>query len=202
MLFKYLFLAVALAVCANAEFGVADEPLRSAEDSDPLGMRQFFPASNEGLLNDQISRELEASYIYESMAAYFSRPKVAMKGFAKFFKKSADEERDHSRKFIEYINLRGGKVNFKNIMRPSTQEWDFPMEALKMAFEKEKELNVKLMELRNAADLSKDVHLVSFLEDNFLTEQVDSIQEFRIMIARLEKAGTGLGEYLFDKELA
>ena len=33
---------------------------------------------------------------------YFSRDDVAFPGFAKYFKKNSDEEREHAQKFMEY----------------------------------------------------------------------------------------------------
>merc|ERR1719369_973317 len=47
-----------------------------------------------------------------------------------------------------------------------------------------------------------DAHLCDFLESNYLDEQVDGIKEIGDMITKLQRAGDGLGTYLFDKELA
>ena len=55
-------------------------------------------------------KELSASYVYLSLCGHFERDDVALKGFAQFFKKNSDEERDHAQKLINYQNLRGGKV--------------------------------------------------------------------------------------------
>ncbi|KAA3676759.1 ferritin heavy chain [Paragonimus westermani] len=66
--------------------------------------------------NDQVMIEYEAFYIYENMAAYFSRPEVGLHGFAKFFRKAADEEIEHARKFSEFINKRNGRVILRHIV--------------------------------------------------------------------------------------
>ena len=42
---------------------------------------------------------------------YFARDDIANHGFAKFFKKSSDEERDHAQMFMEYqVSIDGVKV--------------------------------------------------------------------------------------------
>lgn len=46
---------------------------------------------------------------------YFDRDDVALPGFAKFFKKSAEEERGHAEKLMKYQNKRGGRIVFQDI---------------------------------------------------------------------------------------
>ena len=41
-----------------------------------------------------------------------------------------------------------------------------------------------------------------FIEDNFLNEQVESIKELGDHLTQLNRAGPGLGEYLYDKSIA
>ena len=48
-------------------------------------------------------------------AYYFDRDDVALKGFSKFFKDSAEEEREHAEKFMKYQNMRGGRVVLQSI---------------------------------------------------------------------------------------
>lgn len=59
--------------------------------------------------------ELYASYVYLSMAYFFDRDDIALKGFHNFFKKCSDEEREHAQKFIVYQQMRGGRVVLKPI---------------------------------------------------------------------------------------
>ncbi|KAF6778538.1 hypothetical protein AHF37_02114 [Paragonimus kellicotti] len=70
----------------------------------------------ESGFNDQVMIEYEAFYIYENMAAYFSRPEVGLHGFAKFFRKAADEEIEHARKVSDFINKRNGRVILRHIV--------------------------------------------------------------------------------------
>jgi ferritin heavy chain len=39
-----------------------------------------------------------------------------------------------------------------------------------------------------------------FLETEFLAEQVESIKQFSDYVTNLKRVGSGLGEYMFDKE--
>lgn len=87
--------------------------------------RQNFATESEVALNQQINSELCASYTYLAMATYFRRDGIALHGksflnvgFAKLFKESADEEREHAEKLIEYVSKRGGIVTFHPIPEP------------------------------------------------------------------------------------
>jgi len=79
-------------------------------------IRQNFAENCEQLINKQINLELRAYYVYLSMSYFFHRDDQALHGFAKFFKKSSDEERDHAEKFMEYQNLRGGTIVLEAIL--------------------------------------------------------------------------------------
>merc|ERR1712039_871119 len=71
-------------------------------------VRQNFHEESEASINKQINMEMHASYVYLAMSSFFNREDQALPGFAKFFRKASDEERDHSMKLIEYQNMRGG----------------------------------------------------------------------------------------------
>ena len=44
------------------------------------------------------------------------------------------------------------------------------------------------------------LQMCDWIESHFLTEQVEAIKELGDHIANLKRVGTGLGEYMFDKE--
>ena len=165
-----------------------------------MSARQNFSKAAEDALNAQVNAELTASYVYEAIAAYFDRDEVALKGFHKFFKDSADEERKHAQEFISYINLRGGRVTFAPIAAPAKSEWT-PLESLEDALALEKSVNEKLLQLHAVADENNDPHLADWLEGEFLGEQVEANKKLAGYIANLKRAGEGLGVFLFDKEL-
>ncbi len=83
--------------------------------------RQKYAEGSEAAINEQINVEYNVSYVYHAMYAYFDRDNVALKGFAKFFKESSEEERDHAEKLMEYQNKRGGKVKLQSIVMPLSE---------------------------------------------------------------------------------
>lgn len=165
-----------------------------------MSARQNFSHASEAALNAQLNAELTASYVYEALAAYFDRDCVSLKGFHKLFKDSADEERKHARAFVDYINLRGGRVVFAPIAAPAKSEWT-PLEALEEALSLEKNIHGKLLELHDVASESDDPQLCDWLESEFLGEQVEANRVLAGHIANLRRCGEGLGVFLFDKEL-
>merc|ERR1711872_359798 len=74
-------------------------------------IRQNYHEECEALINKQINMEFYASYVYLSMSSFFNRDDQALHGFASFFKKSSDEEREHGMKLMEYQTKRGGRLS-------------------------------------------------------------------------------------------
>ena len=166
-------------------------------------VRQNFHAETEAAINAQINMELRASYVYQSLSFYFDRDDVALHGFSKYYKHNSDEEREHAEKFMKYLNSRGGRVVLKDVKRPDNDEWGTGLNALQTALNLEKQVNASLLSLHAVASTHNDPHLSNFLEEEFLTEQVESIKHLGDMITRLNRAGPqGLGEYIFDKDIS
>ncbi|CDW56911.1 Ferritin [Trichuris trichiura] len=160
---------------------------------------QNFHTESEVGLNKQINIELYASNLYLSMAAYFDRHDVALPGFAVFFRRQSDEERQHAMKLIKYQNLRGGRVKLQNIDKPSSDDWGSGLEAMKAALALEKSVNQGLLELHAIAERHNDCNMCDFLADEFLKEQVEAINRLSQHVTNLSRLGPGMGEYLFDK---
>jgi len=161
--------------------------------------RQNYHAESEAGVNKQINLELYASYVYHSMAFYFDRDDVALKGFYKFFKKASDEEREHAEKLMKFQNQRGGRIVLQNIQKPERDEWGSGLDAMQAALALEKNVNQSLLDLHKLADSHGDAQMTDFIEGNYLTEQVEAIKELSDYVTNLKRVGTGLGEYMFDK---
>eukprot|EP00397_Hematodinium_sp_SG-2012_P062825 GEMP01085573.1.p1 GENE.GEMP01085573.1~~GEMP01085573.1.p1 ORF type:complete len:171 (+),score=21.89 GEMP01085573.1:112-624(+) len=165
-------------------------------------IRQNYHEDCEAAINKQINLELYASYVYLSMSYYFDRDDVALPGMTKYMKEASDEEREHARRFMKYQNQRGGRIVLQAIAAPSLQEWGNAHDALQSALDLERQVNKCLLELHATANCNNDPHLTKLLEDEYLEEQVESMKKIGDMITQLKLAGTsGLGEYLFDKNL-
>eukprot|EP00091_Calanus_sinicus_P000250 TRINITY_DN1018_c0_g1_i1.p1 TRINITY_DN1018_c0_g1~~TRINITY_DN1018_c0_g1_i1.p1 ORF type:complete len:106 (-),score=44.73 TRINITY_DN1018_c0_g1_i1:41-358(-) len=87
-------------------------------------IKQNYHEDCEAFINKQINMEFYASYVYLSMSSFFNRDDQALHGFAAFFQKSSNEEREHGMKLMEYQTKRGGKVVFQDIAKPAALSGD------------------------------------------------------------------------------
>jgi len=155
----------------------------------------------EDALNKQIMIELRASYIYLAMAGYFGRSGISLPGFEKFFEEQSNEERTHAVMFINYLNLRGGKVKLVSLPDPSFIDIS-PLEAFQKTLSMENEVYQSLLKLHRIAGDRSDPNLSDFLETNYLEGQIQDIKKITDFVATLERVGDdGLGLYLFDQQL-
>ncbi|CAF0813346.1 unnamed protein product [Brachionus calyciflorus] len=164
-------------------------------------IKQNFHEDVETGINGQINLELRSSYIYRSMSCYFNRDDVALPGFAKFFEKYSNDAKDRSEKLMSYMTYRGGKTLLDDVVKPGQEEWGNGIDALRTALNLEKQMFTFLTNLHEIGFQKKDRHFTDFVETEFLQEQVDNIKKLGLMVTKSMRAGPGLGEYLFDKEL-
>ncbi|XXG85913.1 hypothetical protein AAC387_Pa11g0910 [Persea americana] len=167
--------------------------------------RQKYSDDCEAAINEQINVEYNVSYVYHAMFAYFDRDNVALKGLAKFFKESSDEERMHAEKLMKYQNKRGGRVKLQSILMPASEfdhlEKGDALYAMELSLSLEKLTNEKLLKLHQAAERSHDVQMADFIETEFLAEQVDAIKRISEYVAQLRRVGKGHGVWHFDQML-
>ncbi|KAK3029473.1 hypothetical protein RJ639_037494 [Escallonia herrerae] len=167
--------------------------------------RQRFPEDCEAALNEQINVEYNVSYVYHALYAYFDRDNVALKGLAKFFKESSEEEREHAEKLMEYQNKRGGRVKLHSIVTPPSQydhvEKGDALYAMELALSLEKLTNEKLLNAHKVADESNDPQMQDFIESEFLAEQVEAIKKISDYVTQLRRVGKGHGVWHFDQML-
>jgi ferritin heavy chain len=163
-------------------------------------VRQNFHAETEKALNKQINVELHASYVYLSLACYFDRDDVALEGFHKYFCESSNEERDHAKKMMKYLNMRGGRLILEPIDKPEKDSWGTGLEAMQSALEIEKNVNQCLLDLHKLASSHEDANMCDWLESEFLHEQVEAIKKIGDFVTNLKRVGPGLGEYMFDRD--
>jgi len=162
--------------------------------------RQNFHQESEAGINRQINMELYASYSYQSMALYFDRDDVALPGFSKFFSHQSEEEREHAEKLMKYQNKRGGRIVLQDVKKPERDEWGTGLDAMQVALNLEKSVNQSLLDLHKVASSHDDAQMCDFIETEYLEEQVKSIKEISDHVTNLKRVGSGLGEYMYDKE--
>uniref|UniRef100_A0A2N9FIE6 Ferritin n=1 Tax=Fagus sylvatica TaxID=28930 RepID=A0A2N9FIE6_FAGSY len=120
-------------------------------------------------------------------------------------KDSSEEERQHAEKLMEYQNKRGGKVRLQSMLMPWSEfdhsEKGDALYAMELALSLEKLNNEKLLNLHTIGNENNDVHLVDFVESEFLTEQVEAIKKISEYVAQLRRVGRGHGVWNFDQML-
>nr|AAN39099.1 ferritin [Araneus ventricosus] len=163
-------------------------------------IRQNYHEESEAGVNKQINMELYASYVYAAMAFHFDRDDVALPNISQFFKENSDEEKEHANKLMKFQNQRGGTIVLKDIKAPPKAKWGSPLEAFQDALELEKTVNQALLDLHKVASSHDDAQMCDFLESEYLTEQVEAIKKLGDYVTNLKRVGSGLGEFIFDKE--
>jgi len=163
-------------------------------------VRQNYHSDCEAGVNKQINLELYASYVYQSMYYHFDRDDVALPGFAKFFNDSSKEEREHAELLMKFQNQRGGRIVLQDIKKPERDEWGSGCEAMEAALALEKQVNQSLLDLHAVASSHNDAQMSDFIENHYLTEQVEAIKQLADYVTNLKRVGPGLGEYMFDKK--
>ncbi len=152
----------------------------------------------EHAINEQINAELFSSYLYLSMAAYFSS--VSLPGFASWMKIQAEEELSHAMKFFDYINERGGKVTLKDI-EASQWQWNTPLEVFEHVYSHEQKVTGLINNLVDTALQEKDHATNNFLQW-YVAEQVEEEASADEIVNKIKLMGDqGNALFMLDQEL-
>lgn len=150
-------------------------------------------------MNAQIKHELESSYIYLSMVAYFHEQNLD--GMAHWMRCQVHEETIHAMKFFDHIIDRGGKVTLLDLKQLKTT-WGSPLEAWRDAYEHEKFITGKIHELIRIAREEQDYNAEPLLAW-FANEQIEEEANTEKVARQLEMVGTSReGIFMLDRELA
>ena len=150
-------------------------------------------------INAQINAELWSAYLYLAMS--MDAETKGYKGVANWFFVQFQEEQDHARIFMNYLNSRDAKVTLLPIDEvPAT--WNSILDMYKQTLEHEKKVTSPINNL--AAIANEDRHFASINRLAwFIDEQVEEEESARDMIATVEAVEDNkYGMYMLDKELA
>lgn len=165
-------------------------------------------------IKKHIKKEFNAAFTYMHMASYFDQNTINRQGLAKFFFEAASEERGHAIQMLDYLNLRGMKLEnipgtppevfpdytFDNTKL--TDEYDYK-NALEKALENEIEVTDSIAKV--VADCGKDFHGADFFTNPILDEQHNGIRKLQGAIKYFDNLKVDscrdLAEYLFDKKM-
>lgn len=123
----------------------------------------------EAALNKQVNREFYSAYLYLAMSAYFET--VSLKGFAKWMRIQAKEERAHALKIYDFIIARGGKVTLEAIEAPKAR-WTSASKVFEETYAHEQKVTAMINSLVDLAIKEKD-HATFEMLQWFVKEQVE-----------------------------
>jgi ferritin len=150
-------------------------------------------------MNEQINAELWSAYLYLAMS--LDAEAKGHKGVANWFFVQFQEEQDHARIFMNYLNSRDAKVELKPIAEVPTT-WGSVLDMFKQTLEHEKKVTSLIHNLAAIANDDRDFASINRL-NWFIDEQVEEEESARDMIAAFEAVeGNKYGMYMLDKELA
>ena len=150
-------------------------------------------------INAQINAELWSAYLYLAMS--LDAESKGYKGFANWFYVQFQEEQDHARIFMNYLNSVDAKVTLLPIDEvPAT--WDNVLAMFKQTLEHEKKVTSLINNLAAIANEDRDFASINRLVW-FIDEQVEEEENARDMITAVEAVEDNkYGMYMLDKELA
>ncbi len=150
-------------------------------------------------INEQINAELWSAYLYLSMS--MDAETKGYKGVANWFFVQWQEEQDHARILMNYLNSRDCKVELKPIAEVQT-EWASVLEMFQETLKHEKVVTSLINNLAAIAAEDKDFASSNMLVW-FIDEQIEEEESARDMIFAAESVeGDKYGMYQLDKELA
>lgn len=150
-------------------------------------------------INEQINAELWSAYLYLSMS--MDAESKGYKGVANWFFVQWQEEQDHARIFMNYLNSRDAKVELKPIKEVSVA-WNSVLEMFQETLKHEKVVTSLINNLAAIAAEDRDFASSNMLVW-FIDEQIEEEENARDMIFAAESVeGDKYGMYQLDKELA
>lgn len=135
----------------------------------------------ERAMNEQITKEFQAAYLYLAMAAWCEERNFD--GFGKWMRIQAREEATHAMRIFEFVLDRGGKVGLGTVAEPKAS-WKNALAVFEAAAKHEQAVSASIRAIYEQAGKEKDYSSQIMLEW-FITEQVEE-----------EKTSTGIVEKL------
>ena len=150
-------------------------------------------------INEQINAELWSAYLYLSRS--MDAESKGYKGVANWFFVQWQEEQDHARIFMNYLNSRDAKVELKPIKEVPVA-WNSVLEMFQETLKHEKVVTSLINNLAAIAAEDRDFASSNMLVW-FIDEQIEEEENARDMIFAAESVeGDKYGMYQLDKELA
>lgn len=140
-------------------------------------------------LNEQINHEYYSSFLYLSMAAYLES--VDWQGFATWVRVQSEEEATHAKKFVAYVQDRGGRVVLTTIQAPPI-EFKNTLDVFQQVYAHEQKVTELINKLNAQAVKESDYASQAFLQW-FINEQVEEEKNASLIVAQLKRIGESTG---------
>ncbi len=148
-------------------------------------------------LHSQIDKERDASITYDALSIWCSANDFP--GFAEFFKKQAEEEREHTEKIIEHM-LDLGVMPVLNATKAPPSQFKNLLEVAKAALAHEKANTAGVVETYEIALAEKD-YPTRNLMNWFIDEQVEEEVWANRMVTLVERATCAGSIYTLDRHI-
>ncbi|CAF0878348.1 unnamed protein product [Rotaria sordida] len=147
----------------------------------------IFGNNLKNVYENQVQKEFLASNTYLTFAHRLATRGV-YQGFAKFFFDSAEEERDHGKKLLDFYNVRNRELLFYDIkITDEIASMHNLTKMIQTAEQMERQVYDNLIEVRLAADTDKDYPTVHFIEQVMLEEQTTAVKYMHDLLKRIER---------------
>lgn len=147
----------------------------------------------QGAINDQIKAEFDSFYLYLAMAAYCEAGNF--KGFASWFKKQAEEEKEHAYKFYNYVVDRGGRVILKGLEMPPAN-FKTMQEVFQQTLDHERIVTGRINNIYQLAVEEKDFATQEHL-NWFVKEQVEEEASATEMLEQIKMTDNRPGNLMY-----
>lgn len=156
----------------------------------------MLPKSVIEKLNQQINKEMYSSNLYLSMSSWCYAH--GFEGAGAFLFDHADEENDHAKKLITYLNETDSKVELEMIQKPSN-EFDSLIDVFEKTYAHEVQITQSINDLVDFTLSCKDYPTFNFLQW-YVNEQHEEEALFRGIVDKLKMVSdSGNGLYLADQ---
>lgn len=136
-------------------------------------------------LNDQLNSEMNSSYLYLGMAAYFKS--INLDGISAWMSAHSREEWGHAMKIWGYVYEQRNRVTLADIKKPS-DAWKSPADAFTAALKAEEKTTAQINDLVTLAQKENDHATFAFLQW-FVTEQVEEENLFDGVLQKVKAIG-------------
>lgn len=132
-------------------------------------------------LNEQVKKEMEASNFYLALSSWCYQR--GYDGAGKFLFDQSQEESDHARRLVTYLNETDSKVEIKSLEAP-VAKYETLLQVFEAIYDHEKNITKYINDLVDHALINKDYGTFNFLQW-YVSEQHEELALFRDIVDKL-----------------